>query len=123
MMRLLLLILMALAYASSAAAAPVDMRETMPLGPLVHGQKTTNSSNGSEALASTTAVRGVQLKSSCTNTVDVHIGATGLNASSSKGYTLSPCETLFIPIDDLADIFVDSGTTTAIVEYLGVQGP
>lgn len=93
----------------------------------VSAQKTTNTTNGSEQLTSTTTlVRAVSFKASCTNTVDVTIGPSSINASSAKGRTLSPCETIDYSVDpsepllNLADYYLDSGTTAATVEYNAV---
>jgi len=112
-----------LAWAGTATGAATDVRVNPPQGALVHGQKTTDTSNGGEALAASTAVVSVSLRAACANTVDVHVGASTVNASSSKGRTLAACETLDLDVKNLDQVYLDSGTTAATVEYVGVQGP
>jgi len=115
---------LALAGASSADAAPQDVRLSACTGLLVHGQITLNATNGSEAVAGSQAICALNIKAACANTVDVMVGATGLNYSTSKGRTLAPCASLDVPVEDTADVFLDAGTTASqIVEYVGVLQP
>lgn len=93
----------------------------------VSGQFTTNTSNGSQQMTGTsTLVYAYVLKAACTNTVDVHIGPSTVNASSAKGRTLSPCESRSLSIEqgqpflNLNEIYLDSGTSAAVVEYEAV---
>lgn len=118
------LLIHGLCFGTLAWGAGQDVRLEACKGLLIHGQKSLNATNGSEALATTQTVCALSVKASCANTVDVMVGATALNYSSSKGRTLSPCEHLDVPVEDPADVFLDAGTTASqIVEYLGVLGP
>ena len=120
----LLALAILLFMAGTASAAPLDVRINAPSGTLVHGQKTTDMTNGGETLAASTAVLSVSLKAACSNLVSVHVGASTVNASTSLGRTLAPCETLDLDVKNLNVIYVDSGTTTtAVIEYVGVVGP
>lgn len=97
-----------------------------PAGALtvIHGQKTLDSSNGGENLSTAKNLTGLTVKAACANTVDVMVGGSALNYSSSKGRTLAPCEVLDVGPDPgattfkITDLYFDAGTTASqILEY------
>jgi len=88
-----------------------------PLTTIYNGSKTVPTGTA-EAIASTQAVSSVTVKALSTNTVAVYVGATGVTTA--NGFELLAGESLSLDIDDLADVFVISGSASQVVRYIAI---
>jgi len=124
----ILVFVLMLALRSACVQAQADFN-LLPASKPHAGQITLDSSAGGQAISVAVAtpspgwfVVSLHLKASCSNTVPLMVGASTLNYTSAKGVTLNACETLDADVDNLADVFVDAGTTAGqVVEYLAVK--
>lgn len=90
---------------------------TNPSG-LNHNQKTVTTAGTAESLASSTPlIIGVTVKALSSNTGNVYVGSSSVD--SSDGYILGPGEQQFVPINNLATVFIDVDTNGEGVSFLG----
>jgi len=83
-----------------------------------HGQTTVATAGTAVALASSQALTsGVNVKALAGNTGIVYVGTSGV--SSSNGYELSAQESVYLEVDNLADIEIDAATNGEGVCYIG----
>lgn len=87
------------------------------LSTIYNGSKTVPTGTA-EAIATTQAIKSVTVKSLSTNTVAVYVGASGVTTST--GIELLADESVTIDIDDLAKVFVISGSASQIIRYIAV---
>lgn len=103
--------------AGSAVVGKVDHAATG----IGHGFKTSTSVGTAVAIASSTAAKFVTLQAYRSNTGYVAIGATGVNASltagTGTGLNLAAGESTTVPIDNLADVFIDVTVSGEGVRY------
>lgn len=67
--------------------------------------------------ASTPLVSGVRIKALAANTGDIYVG--GASVDSATGFVLDAGEEVFVEIDDLASVYIDSGVDAEGVSYIG----
>ena len=74
------------------------------------GRKTVTTAGSAEALASSTTVRYVVVSAEVDNTGVIVVGGTAVVATlaTRRGYPLNAGEGIGIPIDNLADVYIDS---------------
>lgn len=103
---------LAVSGASSVSISSITLPST------VYNDKQTVAAAGTaEALAgSQTVISGAHVKALIGNTGLVFVGDSGV--SSANGYELDPGESVFVEIDDLAKIYVDSAVNGEGVTYL-----
>ena len=75
-----------------------------------HGKKTVTTAGTDVALAASTAAKWVLIQAYRANTQNIAVGAAGVDATAATGdgVTLIPGESVMLPVDNLADIFIDS---------------
>lgn len=84
----------------------------------VCGRKTIAAAGTEEALGATQALtQGVWIKALPTNTGLAYVGKNPV--TSGTGYPLAAGEQVFVPTDDIADVFIDVATNGEGVAYLG----
>lgn len=86
-----------------------------------HGVKTVSAAGTDEALAASTAAKWVEIQAQTDNTGLVAVGAAGVDATvaTGNGVLLSAGERIGpIPIDNLADIYVDATVSGDGVRYI-----
>lgn len=88
-----------------------------PLTTVYNGTKTAPTVTA-EAIASSQAISSVTVKALSTNTVAVYVGATGVTTA--NGFELLASESISLDIDNLADVFVISGSAAQVVKYVGI---
>jgi hypothetical protein len=86
-----------------------------PLSTVYNGSKTVPTGTA-EALASSQSISSVTIKALSTNTAIVYVGATG--ATTSNGFELLAGESVSLEVDDLANIYVISGSASQVVRYI-----
>lgn len=87
-------------------------------GQVFYGQKTVTTGGTDEVLAATQAlVVGVTIKALSTNTNSVWVGAEGVAAAT--GFELAAGEQIFLPVSDLALVWLDVTTDGEGVSYVG----
>lgn len=97
--------------------APLEATVALPDAP-VHGQTTVTTAGTAVALGeSTTLTSGVRIKANSDNTGVIYVGASDVD--STTGFVLAAGEELFVEIADLADVFIDAGTSADGVSYIG----
>lgn len=103
------------AIASDQSAIPVGHNSTG----IGHGLKTITTAGTDEVLASSTAAKWVILQAQTDNTGVMAVGATGVDATvaTGNGIVLSAGEKITLPIDNLADIFIDATVSGDGVRY------
>ncbi len=85
---------------------------------VVAGQKAVASHGTAEALgASTPLTSGVRLKALVGNTGDIYVG--GASVDSATGFVLDAGEEVFVEIDNLASVYIDSSVDAEGVSYIG----
>lgn len=84
-----------------------------------HGVKTVTSAGTDEALAGSTAAKWVTVQSQTDNTGWIAVGATGVDATEATGtgVLLDAGESITMPIDNLADVFIDATVSGEGVRY------
>lgn len=102
--------------AGSAVIGKVDHTSTG----LGHGNTSVTTAGTDVALAGSTAAKWVTVQARTSNTARVAVGATGVDATltTGNGILLSPGESITLPIDNLADVFVDSLVNGEGVRYV-----
>ena len=94
---------------------PVD-HSTTGIG---HGTKTVTTAGTDVVLASSTAAKWVIIQAIVENTDNIAVGASGVDATDTTGtgVVLTPGDSITIPCDNLADIFIDSIVNGEGVRY------
>lgn len=93
-------------------------RVAVPSAGPYSGQKNVTSAGTEVALASTQALtQGVWVKAKHANTNMIYVGINGV--TSSTGYVLDAGESVFVAINDLATVFIDSDTNGEGVSFIG----
>jgi hypothetical protein len=84
-----------------------------------HGVKVVAAAGTDEALAASTAAKWVVIQAQTDNTGIIAVGATGVDATvaTGTGLVLSAGEKITLPIDNLADVFIDATVTGDGVRY------
>lgn len=77
---------------------------------IADGVKVVASAGTDEALASSTACKWVTIQAQTDNTSTVAVGGAGVDATvaTGTGVMLSPGDVVTLPIDDLAEVYVDA---------------
>jgi hypothetical protein len=91
--------------------------EIAPLSTVYHGTKTCPTL-AAEAIASSQAIHSVTVKALSTNTVAVYVGASGVTTA--NGFELLAGESVTVDIDNLASVYVISGSASQVVRYIAV---
>jgi len=96
--------------ASIAAGTNVIGKTSHDITGIGHGVKVVTTAGTDVALAASTAAKLVIIQAQTDNTNKIAVGATGVDATEATGtgIMLDPGDTVTIPCDDLADIFIDS---------------
>lgn len=84
-----------------------------------HGVKTVAAAGTDEALAASTAAKWVVVQAQTDNTGIIAVGAAGVDAAvaTGTGLSLAAGEKITLPIDNLADVFIDATVSTDGVRY------
>lgn len=102
----------------SKKADIISINEAITPGKVVNGQVIVTTAGTRVALGvSTLLVNGVTIKAFADNTGIVYVGSS--TVSSSNGYRLNAGESVFIAVDNLADIYVDASANTQKVSFIG----
>jgi len=88
-----------------------------PLTTIYNGSKTAPTGTA-QAIASSQAIYSVTVKALSTNTVAIYVGTTGVTTA--NGFELLAGESVSLDIDNLADVFVISGSADQVVRYIGI---
>lgn len=101
--------------AGSAVIGKVDHTSTG----IGHGVKTVAAAGTDEALAASTPAKWVVIQAQTDNTGIMAVGATGVDATvaTGNGVALAAGESISLPIDNLADVFVDATVSGDGVRY------
>lgn len=101
--------------AGSAVIGKVD-HSTTGLG---HGVTTVTTAGTDVALAGSTAAKWVTVQAQTDNTGWIAVGATGVDATEAtgNGVLLDAGESITLPVDNLADVFIDSTVNGEGVRY------
>lgn len=101
--------------AGTAVIGKVDHSSTG----LGHGVTTVTTAGTDVVLASSTAAKWVTVQSQTDNTGWIAVGATGVDATEAtgNGVLLDAGESVTMPIDNLADVFIDSTVNGEGVRY------
>jgi len=75
-----------------------------------HGKKTVTTAGTDVALAASTPAKWVTVQAYRANTANIAVGAAGVDATAATGdgVTLAPGESITLPVDNLADVFIDA---------------
>lgn len=97
-------------------AMPVD-HTTTGIG---HGVKTVTSAGTDEVLAASTAAKWIVIQAQTDNTGVVAVGGSGVDATvaTGNGVALQAGESITLPIDNLADLYVDATVSGEGVRYI-----
>jgi len=103
----------------SAHHAEVVVAEHSTTG-IGHGVKTVTTAGTDVALAASTAAKWVTIQAQTDNTGYVAVGASGVDATpaTGTGVLLAAGESVTLPCDNLADIYVDSTVSGEGVRYV-----
>lgn len=103
------------AAAGSAVIGKVD-HTTTGIG---HGVTTVTTAGTDVALAASTAAKWVMIQAQTDNTSVIAVGATGVDAvvATGTGILLTAGAVVTLPIDNLADVFIDSLVNGEGVRY------
>jgi hypothetical protein len=101
--------------AGSAVVGKVD-HTTTGIG---HGVKTVTAAGTDLVLAASTPAKWVTIQAQTDNTGIIAVGATGVDATvaTGTGVALAAGESVTLPIDNLADIFIDATVSGEGVRY------
>ncbi len=90
-----------------------------PATALVHGQETVDANGTAQAITGTaTALKhGAFIKALEGNTGNVYVGDSDVSAT--NGYELGPGDVVFLPILNLATVYIDAATNDDGVSFLG----
>lgn len=85
-----------------------------------HGVKAVTTAGTDEALAASTAAKWVTIQAQTDNTSYVAVGASGVDAATAtgNGVQLAAGESITLPIDNLADVYVDALVNGEGVRYI-----
>ena len=103
---------------NEAAAATIGKVDHTTTG-IGHGVKVVTTAGTGVVLASTTAAKWLTVQAQTDNTGFIAVGATGVDATvaTGTGVLLAAGESITLPIDNLADIFIDSTVSGEGVRY------
>jgi len=87
------------------------------LSTIYNGTKTVPTGTA-ETIATTQATSGVIIKALSTNTVAVYIGNASLTVA--NGFELMAGESLALDIDDIASVYVISGSASQVIRYFAI---
>lgn len=106
------------ALQGTVATAPATAGDVA--GTVTNGRKTVAAAGTPEALRATLACRWVQVTALLTNTQQVNVGGTGVSAASgsSSGAPLLAGDSITVPVNDAAKVFVDARVTGEGVSFL-----
>jgi hypothetical protein len=84
-----------------------------------HGVKTVTTAGTDVVLAASTAAKWVTVQSQTDNTGMIAVGASGVDATvaTGTGVLLAAGESITMPVDNLADVFIDSTVNGEGVRY------
>lgn len=101
--------------AGSAVIGKID-HSTTGIG---HGVKTVTSAGTDEAIAGSTAAKWITVQAQTDNTGWIAVGGTGVDATEATGtgVLLDAGESVTLPIDNLADVFIDATVNGEGVRY------
>ena len=85
---------------------------------LTGGSKTVTVSGTGETLGTTLAIKSVYIRAKSTNTGDVYVGDSSVDATTSKQLILSPNDSVTLSIADRATVYVDVAVNGEGVDYL-----
>lgn len=71
-----------------------------------------------ETIGSTQAIHSITIKALSTNTVAIYVGANGVTTST--GFELLAGESLSLDLDDVAKVYVISGSAAQVVRYIAI---
>lgn len=92
---------------------PVD-HSTTGIG---HGTKSVTTAGTDVALAASTKAKWVIVQALGDNTDDIAVGGSGVDAATT-GIALAAGESVTLPIDNLADVFIDAAVSGEGVRFL-----
>jgi len=97
----------------------VDVKDVTLPTTVVHGKTTIGTASSGEAVlgSSTALLSGVTIKALSANTGLVYVGKTGM--ATSTGFELNAKESVFIEVDNIADIFIIVAVDAEGVTYVG----
>jgi hypothetical protein len=102
----------------AGVALPARLVSLAPVTAIVHGQKTVTTAGTHVALGTTAALKtGVRVKALHANTGWIYVGDDGVAAAT--GFVLDAGEEVFVEIDDLATVFIDSSVNGEGVSFVG----
>lgn len=81
-----------------------------------HGQKSVTTAGTEIALAAAQSIHHVTVKAHHANTGFIYVGKNPV--TSATGYVLDAGEQVFIEVDDLADVFIDSSVNGEGVSFI-----
>lgn len=84
-----------------------------------HGVKTVTTAGTDVVLASSTAAKWVVIQAQTDNTGNIAVGATGVDATEATGtgIILEAGDTITLPVDNLADVFIDASVSGEGVRF------
>jgi len=83
-----------------------------------NGQETVDSAGTAQTIAASQELqKGVLVKALAGNTGIVYVGDADVSAS--NGFELSAKEELFVPVDNLASVYIDAATNDDGVSFIG----
>lgn len=87
---------------------------------LGHGVKTVAAAGTDEALAGSTPAKWVTVQAQTDNTGIIAVGASGVDATvaTGTGVALAGGESITLPVDNLADVFIDATVTGEGVRFV-----
>lgn len=109
----------------SVTGAPVNSAAPLPVSSghnttgIGHGVKTVTTAGTDVVLATSTAAKWVVIQAQTDNTGIIAIGATGVDATvaTGTGAALYAGESIALPIDNLADVYIDATVSGEGVRY------
>lgn len=101
-------------HVGSFAGKKVDI---IPLVTVYNGTKAVPTGTA-EVLATTQKIRSVTMKALSTNTVAVYVGGSGVTTAS--GFELLAGDSISLDTDDLANVYVISGSAAQVVRYIAL---
>lgn len=98
--------------------APVHVAEHAATG-VSHGKKTVTTAGTDVVLAASTDAKWVCIQAYRANTGQIAVGGTGVDATAANGdgVSLSGGESITLPIDNLADVYIDATVNGEGVRY------
>lgn len=102
---------------------PASNENPLPVGhgttAIGHGVKTVTTAGTDVVLAASTAAKWVTVQAQTDNTGYVAVGASGVDATvaTGTGVLLAAGETITLPVDNLADVYIDATVSGEGVRY------